>query len=111
MHRPIGFFLLQPIGGLNTKDSIAHLFWLESPMPVEFRCGECAAVYDVADDLAGKTIRCRECNIRNQVPAISYTCSYCGARIHAPEKLAGCQTKCPSWQGKGFPASAKTHAR
>jgi hypothetical protein len=70
-------------------------------MPIEFRCAECATTYDVDDDLAGKTIRCRECHGLSKVPApISCTCSWCGARIRAPEKLAGCKAKCPKCQAE-----------
>lgn len=37
-------------------------------MTIKFTCAECAASYDVADDLAGKTIRCRECHGFNRAP-------------------------------------------
>jgi len=36
-------------------------------MSIEFRCAECTTCYEVEDDLAGKTIRCRECNALNRV--------------------------------------------
>lgn len=37
-------------------------------MTIKFHCAECAASYEVDDDLAGKTIRCRECSGYNRVP-------------------------------------------
>jgi hypothetical protein len=33
-------------------------------MPFHFECPNCRAKYDVADDMAGKTILCRECEKR-----------------------------------------------
>jgi hypothetical protein len=38
-------------------------------MPIEFCCAECATAYEVEDNLAGKSIRCRECNGLNRVPS------------------------------------------
>jgi hypothetical protein len=40
-------------------------------MSIEFRCAECSTIYEVEDDLAGKTIRCRECNGLNRVSSIT----------------------------------------
>jgi hypothetical protein len=38
-------------------------------MPIEFRCAECAAEFEVDDDLIGRTIKCRECHGFNRVPS------------------------------------------
>lgn len=38
-------------------------------MPIEFRCADCATVYEVGGELVGKPIRCRECNGLNRVPS------------------------------------------
>jgi DNA-directed RNA polymerase subunit RPC12/RpoP len=35
---------------------------VEESMPIPFECSECKAVFEVDDDLAGKTIRCRDCH-------------------------------------------------
>lgn len=40
-------------------------------MPIEFRCVNCQATYEVSNDLAGKTAKCRECGARCRVgPAL-----------------------------------------
>jgi hypothetical protein len=38
-------------------------------MPSRFECRYCGSAYDVADAMAGKTILCRACEQRSQVPA------------------------------------------
>jgi hypothetical protein len=38
-------------------------------MPLLFECPHCRAKYEVADDMAGKAILCRECEQRGNVPA------------------------------------------
>jgi hypothetical protein len=38
-------------------------------MPIRFECTHCPAKYDVADDMAGKTILCRSCEKRGTVPS------------------------------------------
>jgi DNA-directed RNA polymerase subunit RPC12/RpoP len=37
-------------------------------MPIVFECLECNTITEVDDDLAGKTIRCRECHSFGRVP-------------------------------------------
>jgi len=80
-------------------------------MPILFCCAQCAATYDVDDDLEGKTIRCRECHGSNKVPAlVSCICSFCGSRIRVSEKLAGCKAKCPKCRAQTLiPIGAKDH--
>jgi hypothetical protein len=38
-------------------------------MPITFTCAECGETYEVGDDMAGRTIRCRECHGFNRVEA------------------------------------------
>ncbi len=38
-------------------------------MPVGFQCPNCKARYDIAEDMVGKTMLCRECEQRVSVPA------------------------------------------
>jgi hypothetical protein len=66
-------------------------------MPILFLCLECGTEAEVADDLAGKVIKCRECHTPGKVPAppkrpepaaaptsrpghapVSYRCPFCG---------------------------------
>jgi DNA-directed RNA polymerase subunit RPC12/RpoP len=61
-------------------------------MPLSFRCVECGAEYDVADDLAGKTIRCKQCRAVGraavpQAPNFSYRCPFCSSPRHARLQL------------------------
>jgi hypothetical protein len=37
-------------------------------MSIRFECSHCKVGYEVADDLGGKAIMCRECQKRGQVP-------------------------------------------
>jgi hypothetical protein len=50
-------------------------------MPILFRCVECATETEVADDLAGKFIKCRECHTPGKVPM--------------PEKVRGAEPATP----------------
>lgn len=36
-------------------------------MSIEFRCVNCRATYEVSTDLAGETMKCRECGVRSRV--------------------------------------------
>ena len=61
-------------------------------MPIVFECLECSTSTEVDDDLAGRTIRCRECHSFGRVPvppppkkprevapspAVNYRCPFC----------------------------------
>jgi hypothetical protein len=39
-------------------------------MPIFFECSSCSIKYEVADDMAGKTILCRQCEQRGKVPGV-----------------------------------------
>jgi hypothetical protein len=51
------------------ETSAGRISYPEHPMSIKLQCAECATVYDVDDDLAGKTIRCRESHGLNRVPS------------------------------------------
>jgi len=36
---------------------------------IKFKCSKCAQEYRVADDYAGKKVRCKTCNTTNAVPS------------------------------------------
>jgi DNA-directed RNA polymerase subunit RPC12/RpoP len=71
-------------------------------MPVPFTCSACGAAYEVADDLAGKAILCRECQARGQVPApaapagaaVPFVCPTCGKGAEVPAAVLGKQILC-----------------
>jgi hypothetical protein len=60
----------------DERPAPTFLSYSEAPPPVqrllptaaEFSCLECGARFEVADDLAGKVIRCRECHSFGKVP-------------------------------------------
>jgi DNA-directed RNA polymerase subunit RPC12/RpoP len=74
-------------------------------MPVPFRCSGCSASYEVADDLLGKKIACRECNRRAVVsappPMTTFACPTCGKQAEVPASLVGQQIMCLSCQTIG----------
>jgi len=69
-------------------------------MSIEFVCDECGASTDVTDDLAGKNIRCRECDAPGVVPEAkevaplikrrAYACPFC--RTSRPWVWRSCWT-------------------
>jgi DNA-directed RNA polymerase subunit RPC12/RpoP len=73
-------------------------------MPIPFKCPSCKVEYQVADDLAGKPIICRECNHRGQVsgsapPAaprttVTFVCPTCGKPSQVPASKLGSQVRC-----------------
>ncbi|MBN9524023.1 zinc ribbon domain-containing protein [bacterium] len=68
-------------------------------MPIEFRCVNCQATYEVSNDLADRSVKCRECGVRCRVgpaplpaapeprPAISNEPAYFRAALGFAENI------------------------
>lgn len=70
-------------------------------MPISFECASCNASYEVGDDLAGKTVLCRECERRGKVPdpaapPIRHVCLSCRRLTEYPADRAGHWVRCPA---------------
>ena len=70
-------------------------------MTIPFACPCCNARYEVGDDLAGKTVLCRECERRGQVPDLTappaaLACPNCRQTTELPAAMAGRWARCPA---------------
>jgi transcription elongation factor Elf1 len=70
-------------------------------MPILFACPSCNAAYEVADDLVGKEVLCRECERRARIDApddrhVPFVCPHCREQTEVPASLAGRWLRCPN---------------
>jgi hypothetical protein len=70
-------------------------------MPIPIECPGCNAIYEVADDLAGKEVLCRECERRVPVEDtkgqhVSFVCPQCHEQTEVPVVWAGRWLRCPN---------------
>jgi hypothetical protein len=69
-------------------------------MPVPFECAHCHAAYEVAEELSGTEVLCRECEKRSLVVdyagrQVSFVCPHCRQQTEVPTALAGHWMRCP----------------
>lgn len=69
-------------------------------MPASFECDHCHAAYEVAEELSGKEVLCRECAKRSLVidyagRYVSFVCPSCRQQTEVPIALAGRWLRCP----------------
>ena len=81
-------------------------------MPITFACPHCKRNYQVADEMAGKAVKCQSCQNAIHVPAgasaaapqmqkaapITFNCQSCGRQYQVAAGMAGKQAKCQSCQ-------------
>jgi phage FluMu protein Com len=77
--------------------------WELHAMSIPFLCLGCKASYEVADELAGKEIRCRQCERRRLVEAsagsyVPFLCPHCREQTEVPASLVGHWLRCPNCQ-------------
>lgn len=78
-------------------------FWELYAMSIPFLCRNCKTCYEVDDELAGKEIRCRQCEQRMKVEAsagsyIPFVCSHCREQTEVPGSFVGRWLRCPNCQ-------------
>lgn len=54
---------------------------------IKFDCSKCGRSYRVADQYAGKRVRCKECGTINTIPAVEHEKVGCGDSIAAYNSL------------------------
>lgn len=83
-------------------------------MPVPFECDHCHTAYEIADELAGKEVMCRECEKRSLVVDyagryVSFVCPSCRQQTEVPIALAGRWLRCPGCEKLAkVPAAGET---
>jgi hypothetical protein len=70
-------------------------------MPVPFECNHCHAAYEVAAELSGKEVLCRECEKRSLVVDyagryVSFVCPNCRQQTEVPTAYAERWMRCPA---------------
>jgi DNA-directed RNA polymerase subunit RPC12/RpoP len=83
-------------------------------MPVPFECDHCHAAYEVAEELSGKEVLCRECEKRSLVVDyagryVSFVCPNCRQQTEVPAAFAGRWMRCPGCEKlANVPVASKT---